>query len=332
MLAATVNNGVGGAGIHWNARVLPVRVAGKCGAEIADIVDGMRWAAGLQVWDDRQRPVPLNPSPARIVNISFGGSAACNAAYQDTIDELRAHGVLVVAAAGNESGAVTRPASCRGVLGVAALNRDGFKSTYSNFGPQVAIATVGGDPRLLGAWGIALGDDGLLTTDNSGSQAPASPTYSRAFGTSFSAPLAAGVASLMLSVNPQLTVDQLLAGLQRSARPHVIAPHMSACSAQNPGRCQCDTTTCGAGILDAPQALLYARDPINYRTSALGAEVIDNADVDAAVASGLDRPSSIQTGATPADSGGGALGAAWLLALAMAVASLASNRARDRSR
>ena len=321
VLAAAVDNGIGGAGIHWNGRVLPVRVAGKCGAEVADILDGMRWAAGLQVWDDRQRPVPLNPNPARIVNISFGGSAACNVAYQDTIDELRTHGVLVVAAAGNESGAVTRPANCRGVLGVAALNRDGFKSTYSNFGPQVAIATVGGDPRLLGNWGPALGDDGLLTTANAGVQAPASPSYGRDFGTSFAAPVAAGVAGLMLSVNPQLTVEQLLDGIGRSARPHVVVSRMSACSVQNPGRCQCDAGTCGAGILDAQQALRYALAPASYVAPARGAEVIDNADVDAAVASGPDRPAGIEAGSS--GSGGGALDSPWLLALACAVVLLA---------
>ena len=111
IVAATANNGPGGAGVCWGGRVLPVRVAGKCGAELADIVDGMRWAAGLPVYDDQNRLVPMNPNPARIVNVSFGGSAACNAAYQDTIDELRGHGVLVVAAAGNEGGALTRPAS-----------------------------------------------------------------------------------------------------------------------------------------------------------------------------------------------------------------------------
>ena len=87
------DNGVGVAGLNWNGRVLPVRVAGKCGADVADIIDGMRWAAGLQVHDDAAPAwcrSPNNPNPARIVNISFGGSAACGAAYQDAIDELRA--------------------------------------------------------------------------------------------------------------------------------------------------------------------------------------------------------------------------------------------------
>jgi serine protease len=51
--------------------VLPVRVAGQVRRDVADIVEGMRWAAGLSV-----PGVPLYANPARIINISFGGSAA----------------------------------------------------------------------------------------------------------------------------------------------------------------------------------------------------------------------------------------------------------------
>ena len=101
-----------------------------------------------------RRP-PINPNPARIVNISFGGSAACGPAYQTAVDELRAVGAVVVAAAGNEATAPSRPANCRGVVGVVGLNRDGFKTHYSNFGRQIGvsgIATVAGDDDG-GAWG-----------------------------------------------------------------------------------------------------------------------------------------------------------------------------------
>lgn len=325
IVAATANNGLGSAGVLWNGRVLPVRVAGKCGADLADIVDGMRWAAGLAV-----DGVPDNPNPARVVNISFGGSAACNAAYQDAIDELRTLGVLVVAAAGNEGGALTRPASCRGVLGVVALNRDGFKSSYSNFGAAAAIATVGGDPRWVGEWGIALGDDGLLTTGNAGTQAPGATTYVREFGTSFAAPVAAGVAALMLAVNPQLDVAQLIDGLQRSARPHVLVPKMPSCSAQNPGRCQCDTTSCGAGILDAVQALAFAANPQGYVAPARTAEVIDNDDVDMAVAVGPDQPAAVGGGDSSGsgDSGGGAFGGSAAAGLVLALVALGRVRRR----
>lgn len=332
LLAAETSNARGVAAINWNGRVLPVRVAGKCGADVADIVTGMRWAAGLQVHDAGGRPVPLNPNPARVLNISFGGSAACNAAYQDVIDELAGLGVVVVAAAGNQNAGVSRPANCRGVIGVGALNRDGFKSSYSNFGEALTISTVGGDPRLIGDWGIALGDDALLTVSNSGTTGLGFAGYAREAGTSFATPLVAGVIGLMLSVEPSLSAAQIMEGLRRSARPHVVSTKIAACSPSNPGRCICTTETCGAGILDAEAALHFAANPTGYVAPARQPEVIDNIDVDDAVALGLDRPAN--AGAAPPtageDGGGGSLGAGWLLALAAAVAALSCRRPRSR--
>lgn len=330
MLAADTSNGKGVAAISWNGRVVPVRVAGKCGADVADIIVGMRWAAGLAVQDNRGRTLPLNPNPARVLNVSFGGSAACNAAYQDAIDELAARGVVVVAAAGNKNGAVSRPANCRGVVGVAALNRDGFKASYSNFGPGLVIATAGGDPRTLGNWGMVLGDDALLTVSNAGTTSPGAAIYAREAGTSFATPLTAGVIGLMLSVNPSLSATEIITGLQRSARPHVVSPRIGACADSNPGRCICTTSTCGAGILDAEAALQYAADPAGYVAPARQPAVIDNIDVDDAVALGLDRPANAGATAAGSGDGGGALGLGWLLALAAAVVLLSCCRPRSR--
>jgi serine protease len=242
--------------------------------------------------------------------------------YQAAIDELRALGVVVVAAAGNEHTAPTRPAKCPGVVGVVALNRDGFKSNYSNFGAALTasgIATVGGDDAD-GRW-AALADTGLVSIGNSGDTTPQRNDYYLYYGTSFSAPLAAGAVSLMLSVNPQLTHAQIVQGLRASARPHVGAnvPGVAACSESNPGRCLCGTTTCGAGILDAVQAALYAANPAGYVAPAWPAVVLDSAELRAAAALGPDRPSN-----TPPPSGGGGGGGGgttslgWLLALLVA--------------
>lgn len=338
ILAAVSNNAEGVAGIHWNGRIVPVRVAGKCGAELVDIIDGMRWAAGLAVARPGGGTLPLNPNPARIINLSFGGSGDCNV-YQDTIDELRAlpAGVVVVAAAGNDhSSAPSRPAKCPGVVGVVALNRDGFKATYSNFGAPLAasgIATVGGDTANQGRWS-PLADDGLLTLSNGGLQGPGSPTYSRVFGTSFAAPVVAGVMGLMLSVNPALSADELVEGLRRSARRHVVSanPGFGQCSEETPGRCLCDTATCGAGILDAPEALRYARDPLAYQSPDSPGAWIDSSQVDASVALGPDLPpNAAPVAAAPEQGGGGgAMAGAWLLALAAAAFFLFSWRERRR--
>jgi serine protease len=289
ILAAATNNTAGAAGVSWNGRVLPVRVAGKCGASVLDLTDGMRWAAGLQVGT-----LPLNPNPARILNISFGGSAPCSNLYQTTINELAGLGVVVVAAAGNGQGTVSRPANCSGVVGVAALARDGLKAGYSNFGSQIAIATVGGDPDV---------DDGILTLLNTGTTVPVADTYGNVFGTSFATPVVAGVVSLMLSANDQLTAAQIIAGLKATARPHVQSSGgIPQCSAQNSGACVCTTGTCGAGVLDAEGAVRYALSPTP----------------------------PLQNGG--GDDGGGALGPWWLAGLALAVCSLAVQaRLRTRS-
>ncbi|MEF7615076.1 S8 family peptidase [Aquincola sp. MAHUQ-54] len=327
MLAAGTHNAAGVAAVHWDGRVVPVRVAGKCGADVADIIDGLRWAAGLPV-----PGVPSNPHPARIVSLSFGGSGACNAAYQQAIDEVRARGVVLVAAAGNEHTALTRPANCRGVVGVVALNRDGFKTTYSNFGPEAVVATVGGD-NTDGAWGGLLADGGLLSIYNSGVRQAGEGGYAYLFGSSFAAPVVAGTVSLMLGVHPAMTVDQIVEGLRASARPHVQSALIGLCSPANPGRCLCTAATCGAGILDADEALRYAQELAagrGYVRPAGSAAVLDSAELRQAAALGPDRPANpaeVTSDPRPAaedgsGGGGGGSGPGALLALAAAAAML----------
>jgi len=321
IVAARTNDGAGVAAANWDGRIVPVRVAGKCGADVADIVDGMRWAAGLPV-----AGAPANPNPARIINLSFGGSAACNAAYQSAINDIRAAGAVLVVAAGNEHSSPSRPANCSGVIGVAAVNRDGFKATYSNFGPTLAIATVGGDDNE-GAWGDLLQDGGLLTIFNTGLTVPGNHSHAHLFGTSFATPVVAAAVSLMLSVNPALSADELRNGVVRSARPHVTSPHIGACGFGNPGRCLCSTSTCGAGLLDVEQALLYAAAPQSYVAPAWSAAVVSNAETAAAAARGPDR-AAVQPPPPATRSGGGAMHPGWLLALLAASAALLPRRRR----
>src|SRR5439155_13027018 len=67
-IGASSDNGFGVAGINWLSKIQPVRVLGRCGGYTSDIVDGMRWAAGIAV-----AGVPANPTPARVENLSLGG-------------------------------------------------------------------------------------------------------------------------------------------------------------------------------------------------------------------------------------------------------------------
>lgn len=343
LIAAAASNGLGGAGIDWATRILPVRVAGKCGASVRDIIDGMRWAAGLAVcqsWHNTLDPsagcarwAPLNPTPARVINISFGGSAACHAEYQATVDELWARGVVVVAAAGNDHAGPSRPANCQQVVGVAALNRDGFKASYSNFGAALRIATVGGDDSS-GQWGALLADHGLLGLGLSGATRLASPEHQRHVGTSFATPLVSGTISLMLAAHPGLSASQVLQGLQLSARPHVGSGLIGACSSLNPGRCLCSTVTCGAGVLDADQAVAYAQalaasQP--YVAPVWPQVWLDTPELVQAAALGPDREALAAT-PEPADdddaTGGGATGPLALATLLLAGLALITSQRR----
>lgn len=348
MIAAAANNGLGGAGAAWAGRILPVRVAGKCGASVRDIIDGMRWAAGLlvcQSWRSTLDPssgcavwAPINPTPARIINISFGGAAACHAEYQAAVDELWALGVVVVAAAGNDHAAPARPASCNRVLGVAALNRDGFKANYSNFGAALRIATVGGDDAA-GQWGGLLADGGLLSLAHSGAAAVGTPGYARHVGTSFATPLVSGAISLMLSAAPGLSADEIVNGLQASARPHVGSPWIGACSVNNPGRCLCTTSTCGAGILDADQAVAYAQAVAaghSYQAPTWPAVLLDTTELAQAAALGPDREAPAATtpepDSTESGQGGGAVGWGSVMLLLAVTLALAWRRRHPASR
>ena len=273
LIGALTNNGIGMASVGRNVRVLPVRVLGKCGGFDSDIIAGMRWAAGIGV-----PGVPLNTTPARVLNLSLGGDGACSAAYQQAVAEINAKGAVIVASAGNSAGhAVSTPANCPGVIGVAGLRHVGSKVGFSDLGPEISLSAPAGNCINIGAGQPCLHP--ILTTSNGGSTVPltGSSIYTDSFntslGTSFSAPLVAGTVGLMLSAQPALTAAEVLAVLKVSARvfptsggvnganePPVVqctAPQLDANGKPvDQLQCYCTTTTCGAGMLNAGAAVI----------------------------------------------------------------------------
>ncbi|MEM8512654.1 serine protease [Massilia sp. MP_M2] len=227
-VAARTNNGAGVAGVAYNAKILPVRVLGKCGGYTSDIADAIIWASGGTV-----AGVPANPNKARVLNLSLGGGGACSATMQNAVNGARGRGAVVVAAAGNSAMNVSNasPANCAGVIAVAATGRTGGRARYSNFGTLVSVAAPGGD-----------GASGVLSTLNSGRGAPLADTYAVYQGTSMAAPHVAGVAALMLALNTNLTPDVIAAQLKSTARAF-------------PASC----TGCGAGIVNARAAADWAK-------------------------------------------------------------------------
>ena len=257
LIGAATDNGIGMAGIGRQVMVLPVRVLGKCGGYDDDIIAAMRWASGVSA-----DPV-FNAHPARVLNLSLGSSGACSTAYREAIAEINAAGVVVVVAAGNDTGhAVNEPANCPGAIAVAGLRHAGTKVGYSNIGPEVAIAAPAGN--CVNERGACLYP--LLTTTNASSTSPGAHIYSDSFktslGTSFAAPMVAGTAALMLSVNPRLTPGDVKTALQSTARAFPItgaqttgATACAAPTALDQIECYCSTSTCGAGQLDAGAAV-----------------------------------------------------------------------------
>ncbi|WP_439671491.1 Serine protease, subtilisin family [Cupriavidus necator] len=243
VLGALTNNAQDIAGVDWNARILPVRVSGRCGALLSDTVDAMRWAGGLSVPN-----VPANPTPARVVNISLGGGT-CSSIEQQAVTDLNARGVVVVAAAGNERGAVEAPGDCSGVIAVTAHANDGENASYANVGPQVAISAPGGgcgNSQVVNGQ-CTTAPSVIRTLNNDGKTGLGNYVVTSSAGTSFAAPMVSGVVAMMFAVNGSLTPAQVTAALKSSARPH---PSGTYCTT-NPG-------VCGAGLLDADGALAAA--------------------------------------------------------------------------
>ena len=266
LIGALTDNASGMASVGRRVQVLPVRVLGKCGGWDSDIQAAMQWAAGIAV-----PGVPINTHPAWVINMSLGGVGACDTAstqYASIISAINARGTVVVASAGNDYGAaVNTPANCPGVIAVGGLRHAGTKADYSDLGPEVAISAPGGN--CVNAFPNACTYP-ILTATNSGKTTPAASDYTSAYGnesigTSFSAPLVAGTAALMLSADPTLTAAEVRALLQSSARAFPTGVGVGVCaapSATEQDECTCTTSTCGAGMLDAAAALLKVRDRV----------------------------------------------------------------------
>jgi subtilisin family serine protease len=226
VIGAQGDNGRGIAGVAWDVSIVDVALtshASRCGILDSAIIGGLDYVLHRSTHVD-------------VVNLSLGGVAdACPTALQDELQLVRDDGTLVVAAAGNDEerapGATSIPASCDGVLSVAAVGDDSNVAVYSNENRYVDIAAPGGD-STTGA--------GILSTTAGGSD-----TYGEEEGTSFASPYIVGVAALLLSVEPTLTPDDLESILEGTARDRGTSGRDSAY---------------GWGVVDAAAAVSAADD------------------------------------------------------------------------
>ena len=231
-IVALADNGEGVFGGAPDATVQSVRALGSCGGYASDIGDAIRWAAGLSV-----AGAPVNPTPARVLNLSLGGDGECPSFVEAAIADARAAGSVVVIAAGNSNADAGSffPANCPGALTVAAIAEDGRRASFSNHGPTVDVAGPGVD---------------VWSTIDEGATEPVGPTYASYAGTSMATPHVTATAALVASAYPGLDPDGIEGVIRVTAGPFAVDAGIDGCAALG----------CGAGHADAAAAVV-ALDP-----------------------------------------------------------------------
>lgn len=236
-IGASGDNGLGASGVNWRVRIRPVRALGVTGSgSTYDIAQAILYAAGLPA-DDGAGGTVQAPSRSQIVNMSLGGGYA--AVVDNAIRAAAGAGVLLIAAAGNESSSIpSYPAALPEVISVSAVSAYSALAEYSNYGPTIDIAAPGGNS--------ADGDASFMIASTTWDFSINQAGYWYMQGTSMAAPHVSGVAALLLSQEPSLTAPQLRARLLDYAVD--IGPL---------GR----DDSFGAGLLNARNSLTRSRAP-----------------------------------------------------------------------
>ena len=220
LIAAQGNNGVGVSGVTWNCKLMPIRRGGRRAngsyyhTTVADTATAFRWAAahGADIfsdsWSGYSSPQPIIQSA--IADVTMRGGLGRDG-----------KGCVFLAAAGNNSGPLAYPEKYPEVVAVGATDHNDIRCSYSNYGPELDITAPGGGEVLTDFLSL------IWTTDIHGlpgiSSYPENPCpdildYTVFNGTSAACPVAAGVAALILSVEPNLTGDEVRHFLERSAK------------------------------------------------------------------------------------------------------------------
>jgi len=204
--AAVTNNNLGVAGVGWNNKIMPIRIA-------SSNCSGCNWITSNAIIEDGLRTAV--DRGAHVLSNSWGGGSPSNA-INSAIDHAISNNRTVVIAAGNDAGPVSYPANIstnRDIIAVSATNEfDEFKTKTSqdgedwwgsNFGLEVNIAAPGVH---------------IYTTDINGADGYVNGDYVPNFnGTSSATPFVAGAVGLLLSQNPSMTPAEVRDRLQATA-------------------------------------------------------------------------------------------------------------------
>jgi serine protease len=223
-VAAVTNNAKGVAGTAWGAKVMPVRALGAGGGYTSDIADAIIWSSGGAV---SGVPTLSAANAADVINMSLGGSGACDTATQNAINSAVSRGTTVVVAAGNDNANASgfSPASCNNVVNVASITSASARSSFSNYGTLIDVSAPG---------------SGILSTLNSGTAGPGAESYASYNGTSMASPHVAGAVALTQSRRLALGQALYTPAEMEALLKSTAYPLSGACSGG-----------CGAGIINA---------------------------------------------------------------------------------
>ena len=197
--AASTNNGLGVAGVGYNASILNGKVLGDDGLGSTSMAaSGIVWAAD---------------NGARVINMSLGGPGACSQTMANAINYAWQHGAVIVASAGNGGSdgvgdpAAGTPANCPNVIAVAATDQGDRRASFSNYASGVDVAAPGVE---------------ITSTNNTGNYEPLD-------GTSMAAPHVAGLAALVWSTSygtsNRAVVDRITSTADRVAGTGTLWTH-----------------------------------------------------------------------------------------------------------
>lgn len=180
IIAAVTNNNTGVAGVSWYSKILPVKVMNddvEASGSVAQVVAGIEWAVSQN---------------ADVLNLSLG-DPAYSSTLQLAVDNARANGCVVIAAAGNKGTTEKNyPAACNGVIAVGATDSNDNRASFSNYGDWITVVAPG-----TGIWSTY--------PNHSHSRYPSTYNYASLNGTSMATPFVSGVAALIFARFPGIS-------------------------------------------------------------------------------------------------------------------------------
>ena len=240
-IAESTNNGILGAGVAPEAKLMPLRVADSKGnMRLSAVVDALHYAADHK---------------ANVANMSLGGPAG-SPVIEKAVEYAYRKNVTLICAAGNEGKeGVSYPGRYKECIAVSAVAPGGMMATYSTWGKEVDVAGPGGDPRQGGKAAMVWQNTFMQREGFFGPYGPRMDTFYPLVGTSMASPHVAGVAALLVSLG-MTDPKEIREQLRKTAKPYSPADHY------------------GAGILDAAKATETVQRSTRTNYLQLGAAVL----------------------------------------------------------